>query len=80
MIARSRKFYHRRRRYEPPSPVSQVLSIVDSRLSHARYQAKSVAAYRKSLKSLVSDDSFWKQLEGLRSNVEKLKASIEDLI
>lgn len=69
----------RRRHYEPPSPVSQVLRLVEQRLSQAQYKAKTVGDFRKSLRALTADDKFWKQLESLRVSVEGLKASLDDL-
>lgn len=70
----------RANRAVPVSPHTEVLRIVDNRLSDARYRAKSIGDFRKSLRSLVDDDSFWKQLATLRKAVSDLKTTMDELL
>jgi hypothetical protein len=70
----------RRRAYRMASPVTEVLNLVNRRLEDAKYKALTTTAYRKSLRAIVDDDAFWKQLESLRRNVQQLKIAIDDLL
>jgi hypothetical protein len=82
-VGKTPRLYTARRRrrikYQPPSPLTETLRIIGRRIDRLLEDAKSVKAFRKSLRDCCEDDALWKQVEDLRKAVEQLKCTIDDL-